>query len=154
MKKLKNRRGETIAETLVALTIAAIGLVLLASMIQSSSNMIKTSNQQVKRYMAEENRIAVQSAFEASGGTGGESGGESGGTETGTDGSFGTVQINLKEGGVTGQKIRLTDGSDEDIQVRYYVNTQAQGDTVEMYNKAVVSYKPDDGEEDIESTEG
>jgi hypothetical protein len=64
VKKLTSKKGETIAETLVALTIAAIGLVLLASMIQSSSRMIASSSEQVKRYVAEENRIAVQPPFE------------------------------------------------------------------------------------------
>ena len=60
------------------------------------------------------------------------------------------VQINLMEGDVTGSVIKLTDDSnDSGIQVRYYVNTQAQGETVEMYNKAIVSYKPDNGEEEI-----
>ena len=152
MKKLKNRKGETIAETLVALTIAAIGLVLLASMIQSSSNMIRTSNEQVKRYVAEENRLAVQLAYRGSDNHDGENpGGEAGEGGTETDGSFGMVQIDVTGVGVK----KLTDDSkDNGIQVRYFVNTQAQGETVEMYNKAIVSYKPDDGEEDIKNGEG
>jgi hypothetical protein len=101
--------------------------------------------------VAEENRLAVQLAYKGSESHDGESGGgEAGGGEPETDGSFGMVQINLMEGDVTGSVIKLTDDSnDSGIQVRYYVNTQAQGETVEMYNKAIVSYKPDNGEEEI-----
>ena len=146
MKKLTNRKGETIAETLVALTIAAIGLVLLASMIQSSSNMIATSSEQVKRYVAEENRIAVQPPFETVT--------EDPGTENVKDGSVGQVVISPTGDGASTEAILLTDSSKEKIDVVYYVNTQAQGETVELYNKAIISYKPGNGQNPIDSTKG
>jgi hypothetical protein len=146
VKKLTSKKGETIAETLVALTIAAIGLVLLASMIQSSSRMIASSSEQVKRYVAEENRIAVQPPFE-------EVTVDPGETSV-KDGSVGKVKIIPTGDGASTEEILLTDSSKEEIDVVYYVNTQAQGETVELYNKAIISYKPGNGENPLDSPEG
>ncbi len=50
LKKLKNRAGETISETLVALLIASLALVMLASMISSTVNLVSTSKTKMNAY--------------------------------------------------------------------------------------------------------
>lgn len=49
-RKISNQRGETIAETLVALLISAVALVMLASMISSSSSMITRARNRLSVY--------------------------------------------------------------------------------------------------------
>ena len=49
-RKISNQRGETIAETLVALLISAVALVMLASMISSSSSMITRARDRLSAY--------------------------------------------------------------------------------------------------------
>ena len=48
--KLHSRSGETIAETLVALLIAAIALTMLAGMITATANLVKTSENKMDEY--------------------------------------------------------------------------------------------------------
>ena len=50
LRKIRDNRGESIAETLVALLVAALGLLLLASAINSTSRIITTSNKKIKEY--------------------------------------------------------------------------------------------------------
>lgn len=57
LRKLKNRRGETITETLVALLIASIALVMLASMISSTSSIVTTSTKAMQEYYNANNRM-------------------------------------------------------------------------------------------------
>ncbi len=49
-KKLKGRRGDSIAEVLIALLISSVALVMLASMISSSSSMIDSSRKNIESY--------------------------------------------------------------------------------------------------------
>ena len=49
-RKIRDNRGESIAETLIALLVAALGLLLLASAINSTSKIITTSNKKIKDY--------------------------------------------------------------------------------------------------------
>lgn len=71
VKKLKSRRGETITETLVALLIASIALVMLASMISSTSSIVTTSTKAMQEYYNANNRIVShETATSAEGGTG------------------------------------------------------------------------------------
>ena len=49
-RKLKSRAGESIAETLVALLISALALVMLAGAISSTANMITTSDKKMGEY--------------------------------------------------------------------------------------------------------
>ena len=65
-RKLRNRRGESIAETLVATLIAALALTMLAGSIAAASNMIKESRRNLKTYYDNSNNMA-----EMSGGTSG-----------------------------------------------------------------------------------
>ena len=50
MRKLKSRMGETLAEVLIALLISAIGMLMLATMIMSSSNSIERSRKALETY--------------------------------------------------------------------------------------------------------
>ncbi len=52
-KKLHNRRGDSIAEVLVALLISSLALVMLASMITSSARMITASKAKLNEYYRE-----------------------------------------------------------------------------------------------------
>jgi hypothetical protein len=126
MKKLNNRRGETIAETLVALLISAIGMVLLASMIQSASRMIANSQEQVKLYMSEENRLVDQPTADD-------------GTHIEAD-ATGIVTIkSVSDTNTIGTPLKLTDGSEPTIEVDYYVNQHALGSDVKKYE--MITYK-------------
>ena len=49
-KKLKSYRGETIAEVLIALLISSIALVMLASMISATVNLVTKSKEKMKDY--------------------------------------------------------------------------------------------------------
>ncbi len=64
LEKLRSRRGESIAEVLVAMLISAVALVLLASMIVSSSRLILRSRDRMAEYDAANNALAVMSADE------------------------------------------------------------------------------------------
>ena len=56
-KKLRSRAGETLAETLVALLVSSIGLMMLASMINSSARLITKSRSVLSDYYAEINKL-------------------------------------------------------------------------------------------------
>ncbi|MBQ6493128.1 MAG: hypothetical protein IJI92_04610 [Erysipelotrichaceae bacterium] len=58
----KNNRGESLAETLVALLIAAFALLILAGMVQSSSNLITKSEKHIKDYVEAENSLVDETA--------------------------------------------------------------------------------------------
>ena len=98
--KLRSRRGETIAEVLVALLISALGLVLLAGMIGTATRLITDSRAQTEAYIEAENALAAQSG----------------------SGKAGTVGFSL---GST--PIRLADGEAEAVPVAFFTNG-GQGD--------------------------
>lgn len=56
--KLKSRSGESIAETLVAVLIAAFGLLMLAGTINSASNLITNSKKKLSEYYEANNTLA------------------------------------------------------------------------------------------------
>ena len=56
-KKLRSRCGESIAEVLIALLIAALGLTLLAAMITSASRMIRMSKANMAAYVTAQNAL-------------------------------------------------------------------------------------------------
>ena len=60
-KKLKSRSGESIGETLVALLIAAVALVMLAGAISASSDVIATSRKKLEKYYEGEEKLANHS---------------------------------------------------------------------------------------------
>ena len=51
-KKLKSQAGESIGEVLIALLISSLALVMLASMISATNNMVKNSDTAMKDYYA------------------------------------------------------------------------------------------------------
>ena len=55
--KLRSKRGETIAETLIAVLIAAVALVLLASLITTSSKLIRESRDKLDAYYTKNNTL-------------------------------------------------------------------------------------------------
>ena len=125
--KLKARRGEALAEILVALAISAVGMVLLAGMIMSSADMIKTSKDKMDDYIKAQNSIVQQETSELTG----------------------TVTFNRTiedEGTETITAFVLTDewkdlgGDPVELTVHYFVNSEIGG-------KSVVSYRAQgDGE--------
>ena len=56
--KLCNQSGESIGETLVALLISALALVMLAGAIGSAANVITRSNEKMTKYYQTDNEIA------------------------------------------------------------------------------------------------
>lgn len=50
MKYLKSKKGETIAETLVATLIAALSMVMFAGMVMASKTIIDASNKKIVEY--------------------------------------------------------------------------------------------------------
>lgn len=56
-RKLKSEKGESIAEVLVALLVSMLGLVLLASMITTSVNIVTKSKENTKKYVVAENYL-------------------------------------------------------------------------------------------------
>ena len=64
-RRLREQRGESIAEVLLAVLISALALVLLAGMISASADMIEHSRNTMDDYIAAENALAEKSASDA-----------------------------------------------------------------------------------------
>lgn len=54
---LKNVRGETIAETLISTLIAALSMVMFASMVIASNNIVKESDSKVREYYENSSKL-------------------------------------------------------------------------------------------------
>ncbi len=105
--RLRARRGESIAEALIGLLIAALALTLLAGMIGSSSRIIRTGEQAMSEYVDGQNALNAR-----------------------TSGSPGSVALNV-DGGIPN---RLTDGgSSGSIPVDVY-SIQAGGQSIVAYS--------------------
>lgn len=61
-RRLGSRAGESLTEVLVALMVSAIGLMLLAGMINVSSNMVTRSKDSVRLYVGEEAKMIEKNA--------------------------------------------------------------------------------------------
>jgi len=59
-RKLKSRAGESIGETLVALLISALALVMLAGAISATARMITVSDKQLGKYYDGDNKLVVR----------------------------------------------------------------------------------------------
>ena len=57
IKKLNSQSGESIAETLFAVLVAAIALTMLAGMITATANMVKTSEDKMDKYYTESRKL-------------------------------------------------------------------------------------------------
>ena len=61
-KKLSNKKGDSIAEVLVALLISAVALVMLASMINSSASLTESSKNRMQTYYSSSVDLAERTA--------------------------------------------------------------------------------------------
>ena len=108
VKKLKSKKGESISEVLIALLVSALAIVLLAGMINASSEMIRNSKEKIDQYVKAENGIVEQN-------------------EDGPDTGSVTVRVN-------GQAAKLSDDApDAGIQVEYYTNSESGRNAVRSY---------------------
>lgn len=108
VKKLKSKKGESISEVLIALLVSALAVVLLAGMINASTEMIQKSKNKMEKYVNAENGIVEQNADDP---------------DTGRV----TVQVN-------NQAAKLTDDTpDTGIPVKYYTNSESGKYTVRSY---------------------
>ena len=122
LRKLKNSRGETITETLVALLIASIALVMLASMISSTSSIVTTSTKAMQEYYNANNRMLSHGTAATVGeGTG------SGSAEGNT---MGSAQITFS---ITGTESTLTLGPKN---ITLYENNRFEKTPVISYQAA------------------
>lgn len=67
LKKLKSNSGESIAETLVAVLIAALALLMLAGTINTASRLITRSKTALDAYYTENNKLSEHSSSNSSG---------------------------------------------------------------------------------------
>lgn len=67
LAKLRSQSGESIAETLIALLISSLALVMLAGAVGSASRVITTSNAKMAEYYSMDNKLAEQKAEKADG---------------------------------------------------------------------------------------
>ncbi|MBP3900922.1 MAG: hypothetical protein J6D53_05585 [Blautia sp.] len=109
--KLTSNAGESIGETLVALLIASLALVMLAGAISSGARVILRSEKKVDEYYLENNKI---SSMEGS-------------TEQLT------VKIKTKTGDGPGEEVSLT-GNDSPVSANAYTNSVFENKKVIYYN--------------------
>ena len=114
LKKLRDYKGESIAETLVALLISALALTMLAMAITSASNIIRTSRDTISSYYKGNEALVTMS----------------GTLPTGVTSGNGTVIIEDKTSGIAPI-------SNQSISVNYYENTLFGDD-----NKVINYRKP------------
>lgn len=108
LSRLKSRRGDSLSEVLVAMLIAAMGLVILASMITSSVSIIRKSKATSEAYVKQENALVSHTESEA---------------------MSGTVTFS-----VDGSAFRTNDSrTSASIDVNYFQNNKANGKTVVSY---------------------
>lgn len=104
-KKLRGGAGESLAEVLISLLISAVGVLLLATMIQSATGMIADSGKKYQSYIQSENRLEAQSGA----------------------GRSSQIEIKLDD-----ETIKLTDGSGYSTNVLCYASASG-GETIVSY---------------------
>ena len=67
IRKIRSTYGESLAETLIALLIAVLGLTILAGMVHSSTKIILSSNKVIQEYAKTENMLAQKAGSGDSG---------------------------------------------------------------------------------------
>ena len=105
--KVKSKKGESITEVLVALLISALAIVLLAGMVNASTNMILKSKDKMEKYANAENNVVERNG----------------------EGESGAVQIVDSNN----NPVTLTDGAGTDIDVAYFTNNESVQHTVRSY---------------------
>lgn len=111
-KKVLDKRGESIAEVLIALLISALALTILASMITSTKNVLDTSKKKMNEYNSHAAVLAEQTS----------------GSSAGT----GTVKMTVSGAGGTSTIWNMT-GDTSTASVKYYVNREFSGTPVVAY---------------------
>ena len=61
-KKLRGCKGESIGETLIALLISSLALLMLAGAVSSAANIVTTSKQKMVEYYTDANSTAIQTS--------------------------------------------------------------------------------------------
>ena len=107
MRRLRSFAGESLTETLVAMLIASLAIVMLAGMISSAVRMVASSKQLVAEYTAAENALVEHTGESAAAGT-----------------------VTLTENGTL---VALSDSSGTSVAVTCYENSTASGITVYSY---------------------
>jgi len=109
LRKIRSQSGESIAEVLVSLLIAALAMLLLAGMINASSNLISKSRSKMQEYYEANNAIVQQSS-------------------SGTTGSATLTEVD-SEGNT------VSDGVSQSIDVTYFENDTFTNKPVITYKK-------------------
>lgn len=153
MKKMKARlrddRGESLAEVLIALLVSSLALVMLALMVQSTNAMVQMSKDSMHRYMKANNGVVEKTGEVPAGGSDGAP--EETTPETGPDAegdeepghaavvsvSSGSLQFLTKPSSDSGNErlTKLTDESSDSISVVYYINDAVPHASVVSYKK-------------------
>lgn len=108
-KKLKNKKGETLVETLIAVLICCLAMAALSSVMASAGNMMHSAEEHYEAYYARNSVISNP------------------GSESGTSGTVAVTSA--------GTPLKLSPDADAGgIDVEYYVNTEAgEKNTVTVY---------------------
>lgn len=109
MRKLRNNAGETIAETLVALLISALALVMLAGAISSAANMITMSDKKMGEYYDQDAKLASQNSAD------------------------GNVDVTISASSIDGETGNVVSSETETREVDYYANTVFSSKPVVAY---------------------
>ncbi|MBO4419995.1 MAG: hypothetical protein J5789_09265 [Oscillospiraceae bacterium] len=113
--RLRSKRGESIAEVLIALMISSMALVLLAGMITATTGIVKKSKDATNEYTGKSNQLVEKLDSECSG--------------------SGEVHFLLRNVSGALSDTKLTDSAEESISVLYYVNESIGSVKVTSYEK-------------------
>lgn len=117
LNKIRSRRGESLTEVLVSLLIASLGLLILAQMLATSSDVVKDSKLLFERYVTAENILSEYSS------------------DASPDVRTGQGKVYFSSDAVPSSDFRLTDSSDAaEITVSYFKN-------ITLETKPVISYR-------------
>ena len=114
--RLRNNRGESLTEVLVALLISTLALTILAVMITTTQRLVKKSKSLTHDYVIANNQLVEKAESALSG-----------------EGSV-SIQVKELDGGDFSPK-DLTDSSGSSINVVYYVNDTFGSVDVTLYQK-------------------
>lgn len=109
--RLKGTGGESLAEVLVAMLVAALALTMLASVIGTASDMIRMSKTATEAYYDESNKLEQQTAPED--------------TQL-------TIRVTENVSSHPGVKLTVSGGN---ISVNWYLNDKLSGEDVISYKK-------------------
>lgn len=113
LRSLRNQKGETLLELLFSLLISSLAMLILASMIVASTNIIKRGNVVLGDYISAENEMVKNTST----------------PETEAEAAF--IKTN---GSIAAQKLTDYD-PDSQVSVNYYTNNKLGGKLVISYEK-------------------